>query len=131
MSAPFRHEALLYAGLDEFLEGLLPFIRGGVAAGEPVLAVLDTGKIAALRAQLNGDADAVHFADMAAVGANPARIIPAWRAFVDEHATDGRPMRGIGEPIYPARGAVELVECHRHEALLNLAFDGTPGFWLV
>jgi anti-sigma regulatory factor (Ser/Thr protein kinase) len=68
---------------------------------------------------------------MAAVGANPARIIPAWREFVDAHAAPGRPLRGIGEPIYPERTATELVECHRHEALLNLAFADTPSFWLV
>jgi anti-sigma regulatory factor (Ser/Thr protein kinase) len=73
----------------------------------------------------------VLFADMADVGANPGRIIPAWREFVSAHATPGRPIRGIGEPIYPERSAVELVECHRHEALLNLAFADTPSFWLV
>jgi anti-sigma regulatory factor (Ser/Thr protein kinase) len=36
-----------------------------------------------------------------------------------------------GEPISPERTPVEMVECHRHEALLNLAFAETPGFWLV
>jgi anti-sigma regulatory factor (Ser/Thr protein kinase) len=68
---------------------------------------------------------------MADVGSNPARIIPAWREFVSEHAAPGVPVRGIGEPIHPQRSAVELVECHRHEALLNLAFADTPAFWLL
>jgi anti-sigma regulatory factor (Ser/Thr protein kinase) len=68
---------------------------------------------------------------MADVGANPGRIIPAWRDFVSTHAPAGRPLRGIGEPIHPERSAVELVECHRHEALLNLAFADTRSFWLV
>ena len=36
-------------------------------------------KIAALRDALGDDADAVAFADMAELGRNPARIIPAWR----------------------------------------------------
>jgi hypothetical protein len=40
-------------------------------------------------------------------------------------------LRGIGEPIFPGRGPDELVEAHRHEGLLNLAFLDTSAFWLV
>lgn len=121
----FRHEALLYAGHDEFLDGTLPFIRDGLAGDEPTLVVVDAAKIAALRAALGGDADRVHFADMAHVGRNPARIIPRWREFVDEHLRPDRPVRGIGEPIWAGRRAAELVECQAHETLLNIAFaDG-------
>ncbi|MFN2616776.1 MAG: anti-sigma factor RsbA family regulatory protein [Thermoleophilaceae bacterium] len=126
----FRHEALMYSGQDEFLRGTLRFIREGLAAGEPILVVVSPAKIELLRAELNGEGDQVHFADMGAVGANPARIIPAWRDFVD-HSGPGRPVRGIGEPISPSRSHSELVECHRHESLLNLAFADTPSFWLM
>src|SRR6185312_14285370 len=69
--------------------------------------------------------------DMADVGENPARIIPAWRDFVDAHAGQGRRLRGIGEPIWADRSPDELVECQRHEALLNLAFAGAEDFWLL
>ena len=31
----------------------------------------------------------------------------------------------------PERTASELVECQRHESLLDLAFADTPGFWLL
>ena len=81
----FRHEALLYAGMQDFLAGTVPFVRGGVEAGEPVLVVESAAKIALLRAELGSDARSVVFADMAEVGANPARIIPAWRDFVSQH----------------------------------------------
>ena len=64
---------------------------------------------------------------MREIGANPARLIPAWREFVDAHAASGRRVRGIGEPIWAGRSEAELVECQRHEALLNLAFaDAGP-----
>ena len=86
----YRHEALLYAGPDEFMAGTLPFLRDAVAAGEPTLVVLAAPKLAALREALNGDAEHVRFADMAEVGTNPARIIPAWQQFVAEHAGQGR-----------------------------------------
>jgi hypothetical protein len=127
----FRHEALLYAGEVDFLTGTLPFIREGVAAGEPVLVVVSAAKVGLLRSALGGDADRVAFADMADVGANPARIIPAWRDFVDALDGGGRSARGIGEPIWAGRTPDELVECQRHETLLNLAFTGVPAWWLL
>jgi hypothetical protein len=48
-----------------------------------------------------------------------------------EHAADGRPVRGIGEPIWRGRRPEEVVECQLHEALLNLAVDPETPFWLV
>ena len=127
----FRHEALLYAGDDGFLEGTLPWIRDAVAGGEPILVVVSAARIARLREELGAAADCVTFADMADVGTNPARIIPAWREFVDAHAGQGRRLRGIGEPIWADRSPEALVECQRHEALLNVAFAGAEDFWLL
>jgi anti-sigma regulatory factor (Ser/Thr protein kinase) len=126
----FRHEALLYAGEDDFLTRVSAFVREGVARREPVLVVVGARKIEGLRERLGGDADAVEFADMADVGHNPARIIPAWRRFVEDRPP-GVGARGVGEPIYPSRTASELVECQRHEALLNLAFAGSGAWSLV
>jgi anti-sigma regulatory factor (Ser/Thr protein kinase) len=80
---------------------------------------------------LGSDARHVHFADMAEVGANPARIIPAWRRFVEERAQPGTRLRGIGEPIWADRTPEELVECQHHEALLNVAFDGQASMDLL
>jgi anti-sigma regulatory factor (Ser/Thr protein kinase) len=127
----FSHEALLYADADEFLDGTLPFVREGVDAGEPVLVVLAAEKNERLRRELGADADRVLFADMRELGANPARILPAWLDFVSAHGADGGPVRGIGEPIWAERQGPELVECQRHESLLNLAFAGTPSFRLL
>ena len=122
----FHHEAFLYAGAAAFLEGTVPFIEAGLEAGEPVLVVVGREKIGWLRKELGPDARQVAFADMAAVGRNPARIIPAWRDFLAAHGAGG-PARGIGEPVYSERTPDELLECQRHEALLNVAFAaGTP-----
>ena len=127
----FRHEALLYHGRDEFVERIGAFIRDAMAAEEPVLAVVDPEKIDLLRAELGGEPDGVLFADMRELGGNPARIIPAWRDFVAEHAASGRRFRGVGEPIWRGRTAAELAECRRHESLLNLAFAEGGSWWLV
>jgi len=44
----FRHEALLYAGDQEFLAGTSAFIRDGLSADEAILVVVSAAKIAAL-----------------------------------------------------------------------------------
>ena len=121
----------MYADEDEFLAGTVPFVRDGVWAGEPVLVAVGPDRATALQAELGAEAEAVQFIDMPALGRNPARIIPAWREFIDDHGAGCRPLRGIGEPIWPGRTPAELVECHHHESLLNLAFAGTPAFWLL
>jgi len=127
----FRHEALFYQGDTGFLAGTSSFIREAVAAGEPTLVVVSAAKIDMLRSELGGEAESVHFADMAEVGANPARIIPAWTEFAARHSAEGRSFRGIGEPIWKGRGPAELIECQRHESLLNVAFSGGAPWWLL
>jgi anti-sigma regulatory factor (Ser/Thr protein kinase) len=129
-SAGYQHEAFLYEGGDEFLRGTLGFILDAVAAEEPVLVVVDSDKIKSLRGELGATGGDVVFADMAEVGTNPARIIPAWQDFLDKQADTRGRVRGIGEPIWSGRSPAELAECQRHEALLNLAF-ADPSFWLL
>jgi anti-sigma regulatory factor (Ser/Thr protein kinase) len=120
----FHHEALFYATHDEFLAGTLPFILKGVDTGEPVLVLVPEPRLTSLRTALEGAAAAVRFADMGLVGRNPARIIPVWQDFVDDHGGQGRSVRGVGEPIWAGRTPDEIVECQVHETLLNVAFAG-------
>jgi len=128
----FRHEVLMYANRADFLAGTVPFIRDGVENGEPVLVVESREKIDLLCSALGDDvATRVMFADMSEVGANPARIIPAWQDFVDEHGAGGRRLRGIGEPIWKGRTDDELGECQRHESLLNVAFGAGQAWTLL
>jgi anti-sigma regulatory factor (Ser/Thr protein kinase) len=127
----FRHEALFYAGEEDFLARTVPFLRDGAVLDEPAMVAVGAGKIAALQAELGEAAGSVHFVDMGELGRNPARIIPAWRDFVSNNEASGSPMRGIGEPIWAGRSAAELVECQRHESLLNLAFAKASAFRLL
>jgi anti-sigma regulatory factor (Ser/Thr protein kinase) len=122
---------MLYSTDREFVARTTQFIAEGLGRDEAVLTVVAAPKIAEIRRALRADADRVFFADMAQVGRNPALIIQAWRDFVAAHSNDGRAVRGIGEPITPARDDAALVECHIHESLLNLAFADTSDFWLL
>jgi anti-sigma regulatory factor (Ser/Thr protein kinase) len=129
--AGFVHDALFYSGDADFVDRVAPFIADAVDAREPVLAAVSARKIDLLRRELGTDPDGVRFVDMAQLGRNPARILPAWREFVEEQSRSGRRFRGVGEPIWAARSASEVVECERHEALLNLAFADAPAWWLA
>ncbi len=128
---PFRHEALFYAGLDGFVSACAAFLTEGIAVGEPALVAVTPDKIAALREAVDGPDDLVSYVDMAELGRNPARIIPAWVAFAGDRRAERPRLRGIGEPIWATRSAAELAECQRHEALINLAFAGAEDFRLV
>jgi anti-sigma regulatory factor (Ser/Thr protein kinase) len=127
--AGFFHQALVYRDPGEFIAGVLPFLREGLAAAEPVLVAVGPERTAELREALGADAGDVGFLPMRELGRNPARIIPAWRQFLD--ATAGRRARGIGEPVWAGRGAAELDECQRHEALLGQAFAAPPSWSLL
>lgn len=127
----YRHEALLWRGRDEFVAGLGPFLRDGIEAGEPVMVAVVPEHASWLWEELGADVSRVHFVDMAELGRNPARIIPAWLEFLSRHSGDGRPVRGVGEPIWAGRRPEEVLECQLHEALLNLAVDPKIPFWLV
>lgn len=130
-STAFRHEALLYAGHDQFLAGTTAFVGSALEAGEAVLVAVIEPRASLLKEALGTDAERVEFLDMAAVGRNPARIIPAWQEWVNRHSGTGRGFRGIGEPIWAGRSSAEITECQHHEQLLNTAFDDGPGWWLL
>ena len=115
----FEHYALFYEGSEDYLAGTKEFMEAGLATGERVLVSVPGEKIGPMRAALNGGSDLVEFWNMNELGRNPGRIIPAVRDWVERGEAR---CRFIGEPIWPGRSAVEVVEATRHEALINLAF---------
>lgn len=125
----YRHECMFYSGVDGFLKEVIPFILDGLALDQPVMVAVAEPRLSAVRTALGDDARLVVLLDMAELGANPASIIPAWRDFVT--GTHGRPVRGVGEPIWAGRRTVEIVESQLHEALLNVAVDADTPLWLL
>jgi anti-sigma regulatory factor (Ser/Thr protein kinase) len=124
-----RHEAVIYRDDDDFLTATVPFLYEALENVEPALVAVRRTKTTLLEEELGDDADAVRFAEIETLGRNPARIIPFWRSFVDEHG--GEPVRGIGEPVWPGRAPAELEECERHESLLGVAFSAPPAWSLL
>ena len=130
-SPRFRHEAFVYKGTEDFVAGTAGFVREGLDAHEAVLVAVIKANTRALCSELGRDAREVEFLDMESLGRNPARIIPAWQAWVDRNTAGGRAFRGIGEPIWAGRGPLEIRECQTHEHLLNAAFDAGPAWSLL
>ena len=126
----FRHEAVLYTGVDGLVATLVPWMREGIESDETVVALVTGRSGEALRTALGSDATDAHFADMAEAGRNPARIISVWRGLLADVRQPGRPVRAVGEPVWPGRRPDELIECRLHESLLNPAFDGEVDLWL-
>lgn len=123
----FEHLALFHRGEREFLAGTLPFIHAGLQSGEPTLVAVAPRRGHLLADALGPQAEEVTFVDMHELGRNPARIIPAWQRFLDEHGVETGAVRGVGEPVWPGRSDPELQECCVHEQLLNVAFgEGRP-----
>lgn len=126
----FRHQAVVYRGLSDFVSATVPFIEEGLERREPVLVATLPDRIRSVRSALGHAAERVGFLDMEQVGGNPGRIIPVWQRFVRDSVAQGS-ARGIGEPVWSGRRGVEIEECRLHEALLNLAFDGGPAWQLM
>ena len=125
----YRHECVFYEGVDGFCKAVVPFILDGLSLDQPVMVAVAEPRLTAVRKALGDDARRVVLLDMAELGGNPASIIPAWRDFVA--GTHGRPIRGVGEPIWAGRRDVEIVEAQLHEALLNVAVDPDTPLWLM
>ena len=116
-----QHLALFYHDTDEYVSAIAAFVSGFATRSEPSFIAIPGDRHAKLRQALPVAAP-VAFADICDLGRNPARIMPAIQAFTDSAA--GEPSIFVGEPIWPGRSPAETCEATRHEALINLAFDG-------
>ncbi|TWH20138.1 anti-sigma factor RsbA family regulatory protein [Prauserella rugosa] len=122
-SLGLSHQALVYRNDVGYLNTIVPFVRDGIAAGEPVAVALPGVRLAAVRRALGtADATAVDLVDMAEVARNPTGIIGGLlRPFADGYTGH---VRLVGEPIWSDRTSTEYLAALEHEALINDAFDG-------
>jgi DcmR-like sensory protein len=129
-SQSYRHEAFLWNGRADFVDGLLPFIEEGVEAGEAVLVAATPEHGKWLSDGLGSTATQVRFVDITLLGRNPARIIPACQQFLHDWSGYGRPARAVGEPLWDGQRPDEVRESQLHEALMNVAIDPDMPFWV-
>jgi anti-sigma regulatory factor (Ser/Thr protein kinase) len=117
-----RHVAWLYRTPGEYLASIRDFAAAGASAGEPVLVAVPSGRLPTSW-NLPGAEAGARTVDAAGLGRNPARLVPAVRAFADEHR--GQAIRVISELAWAGRSGAELGEIARYEMMVNLAFAAT------
>lgn len=128
-ASSYRHDALPYAGHDQFVSLATDFLGAGLSAGEAGLVISCRERLDDVRDALGPTADRVRFVDMDSDGHNPALIFSIFDEFALAH--DGGPVRALSEPIYPGRSPVQCAEAELHELLLNTAACRRWNMWLA
>jgi anti-sigma regulatory factor (Ser/Thr protein kinase) len=121
----YFHEAVYYGTDDELLGVVLPFLLGGVAAGEPTIVALCEPNAAVVREALGADTPVV-FNSGGDLYGRPASAIRAYRDLFAEHTSAGAgQIRVVGELPPEALGAT-WDWWARYESAINDAYDEYP-----
>ncbi|MEW2356763.1 sensor histidine kinase [Spirillospora sp. NPDC029432] len=118
---------MVYSTRREFAAAAVPHLREGLAEGDAVVAVVAPAAERLLRRQLGSAASrSVEFIEAGSWFTGP---MDALAAYQDRSRRDWWPvgrLRLLAEPVWTGRSELEVCEWKRHEALLNVAFAGTP-----
>ncbi|MGS2645513.1 anti-sigma factor RsbA family regulatory protein [Streptosporangium sp. LJ11] len=124
------HQALIYDTDQAFLSATTAFCLDGLARDDRVLAVTTEANIELLRSGLGDAAGQVEFVAARKWYDAPGRTLAAYNSYVNTHSPAHRRIRIIGEPVWHGRGERQEAEWTRYEAMLNVAFAGSPA-WIV
>jgi anti-sigma regulatory factor (Ser/Thr protein kinase) len=123
------HEAGFYGSDEEFLAVVVPFLEGGVAAGEPTISVFAERRQQLIRAEL-GAGSGVLFVDGGAHYRTPAAAIRRHREMMSGYAASGATqIRVTGDVPHPGAG-VPWEWWARYEAAANDVYDEFPMYAL-
>ncbi len=123
------HEAAFYSSDEEFLAVVLPFLRDGVAAGEPTVSIFADHRQQLIRSAL-GDGSGVVFVDGGHHYRRPASAIRRHRDMLAGYVADGATqIRVTGDVPHPGVG-VPWEWWARYEAAANKVYDEFPMYGL-
>ena len=121
----YLHEAICYDSDEHLLAVVVPFLLGGVAAGEPTLVALGERNAGLVRAALPVDAPVVFLAG-GEVYARPAGAIRSYQQLLQRHVAEGaEQIRIIGEVPLDSLGATWDWWAN-YESAINHAYDDFP-----
>ncbi|WP_341718716.1 sensor histidine kinase [Micromonospora sp. FIMYZ51] len=121
----YHHEALCYGSDEELLAVVVPFLLGGVEAGEPTFVALGERTGGLVRRALPADAK-VEFLTGGDIYARPAVAIRTYRRLLADLTSGGAAqIRIIGEVPRIALGPT-WDWWARYEAAINRAYDDWP-----
>lgn len=120
----YLHEAVFYGSEGELLDVAVPFLRGGIAAGEPVLVGFGVQHTGLVLAALP-DAP-VRFLAGGSMYARPASAVAAYRQLLREYVEAGaHQIRIIGE-LAPTDLGETWDWWARYESAINELYDEFP-----
>lgn len=119
------HEAGFYASDADFRTLIVPFVKEGITAGEPVVIGYDERKSDLLRWWLD-EPSAVTFVADNSLYATPARAIATYRGLFEHHVASGAPqIRIAGDVPHPGNGG-RFEGWDRYEFAVNTVWDEFP-----
>lgn len=121
----YFHETAYYDSDDAFCEIVVPFVEGGIEAGEPTVVACAPPNTAILRREL-ASVGGVTFLSGGEQYLRPASAIAAYRKLFAALVDDGAPqIRVVGDVPHPGTGA-SWDWWARYEATVNHAYDAFP-----
>lgn len=121
----YVHEAVPYNSDEQLLNTVVPFLRGGLAAGEPTV-VAWTGGYAALLRSAMPEADRLVFLDEKDCYARPSSTVRVFRELMTRTVADGASrIRIVGELTAVGLRA-SWPWWARYEAAINRIYDEFP-----
>ncbi|WP_326821691.1 MEDS domain-containing protein [Streptosporangium sp. NBC_01756] len=132
-SVTFLHQAAVYDSDQRFLAMALPFVRDGLAKGDPVMVATTSANLELLGDALGRDGLQVDYAESGFLGRRTVERTTAfhryWRRRGLEARGDGH-VRVIAEPVWTGRAAHETRAWQRMESGLNLLLSET-NVWMI
>jgi len=120
----YFHEAIYHRSDEELLAVVVPFLRGGVAAGEPTFVAFGPEHTELVRSAM--PTDGIEFLTGGDLYTRPAGAIQSYRRMLAELTAGGaQQIRIVGELLPPAFGAT-WDWWARYESAINHAYDEFP-----
>lgn len=125
--AGLRHDALVYADPETFVEATVPMLREGVLAGQSAFAAVAAPNLELIAAELGPLAARVRLVDAREWYRRPMTTLLEYHAYITSELDGGSPgVRIVGEPAWPDGPPELLAEWVRYESVLNEALAEMP-----
>jgi anti-sigma regulatory factor (Ser/Thr protein kinase) len=121
----FVHSALIYGSDQEFMDVALPFVEEAVTRSEPALVAVQARNAENLRSALGGEPEGVTLLPVEQWYETSARTRDKFARWAQARTDAGR-VRLMGEPPWTAGNDAQVRDWARHEAVINVAFEGMP-----
>ncbi len=121
----YRHDALVYDGVDELVAVAAPWLLDGLASGDAALIATGAATTGPLREAVGDDPRVMVVEQHSMYRARTPTAITTFRRFAAEHAAPGRRLRVVGETDYGTTAA-EWREWQAYEAVVNVALAPHP-----